>query len=431
MKLNKTLIGILAILLILSGCKKDDDSGIEEILEMEEGINNAPSAVTPSLPENSASLVVLAPKLEWEAASDPEGKEIVYDIFFGMDAGNLPLLTNNISATEHQLDMELQKGTSYFWKVIAKDPENESSESGIFTFKTQYVTETQLTGNAPFSKRSFSTTTVFNDKIWVIGGQDEDRNVLADVWSSADGSNWNLETDAAAFGPRKSHAVVVFENKMWVYSGSDGSYLNNEIWSSTDGMNWVQEENDSPFNKLPFYGQTANTMFVFDDKIWRLAAYDGSIGDLTSERYIWNSADGKNWNLVSENHGLDKKYGMAVVEFQGKLMALEGSIDEGNKFNKVWESTDGINWDLRNENIPFEFGSYTGAVVHQDKLFVTTGSGYQELWFTEDGSNWTKAVESREYPTRHVNSSIAFNNKIFIVGGGTHITAYNDVWVIE
>ncbi|MFK7811490.1 MAG: kelch repeat-containing protein [Maribacter sp.] len=428
---------ILAVSLVIS-CKKDDGIDqpliIAEIPEPQpdpESENGAPTLAVLTLPTHEATLQSTEPHIEWEAAIDPENELLTYHLFLGKEGTILSPIAENLETTTFEITSNLEKGIAYSWFVETNDINGNSSKSETFNFTTEHIDVTLVTENAAFSKRSFSSTTVFNDKIWVIGGKDESDNVLSDIWSSTDGLNWTLVTDVAPFGPINAQSVIVFNNKMWMYSGSNGVILNNKIWSSEDGINWVQETNDSMWNTVPFYGQNATTMFVFDDKIWRFAAYFGSIGDLTEERYIWNSSDGRNWTLVSENHGFDKKYGMEVIPFKNKLIGIEGSNFNSEKFTKIWESSNGIDWEVIAEDLPFNFGSYTEAQVLNDKLYITAGSGYDELWFTEDGSNWQKATAEKKYPLRYANHSVKFNNKIYIVGGGSHTDSYNDVWVIE
>lgn len=423
-----TIISLLAI-----NCKKDDDPVIDipvEVTENSTAENAPPTSPLLVLPEMNSNLNSLAPTLHWNASTDPENETIQYEVFLGTNESSMAILVSNLETTEFEITANLEKGTTYYWKVAAKDIKGNSTSSELFNFSTEHIAVNLVTQEAAFSKRNFSTTTVFKDKIWIIGGKDEGNTVLSDIWSSSDGANWNLETDAAPFGAIKGHAVIVFNDKMWIYSGSNGVLLNYKIWSTEDGINWVEETNDSTWNTVPFYSQSATTMFVFDNKIWRFAAYDSSTGDLTTERNIWNSSDGKNWTLVNENHGFNSKFGMEVIPFQGKLIGIEGSTGS-NQFSKIWQSTNGIDWEVIAEDLPFSFSWYCEAQILDDKLYMTAGYGYSELWFTEDGISWKKAVQEREYPSRYANSSVIFNDKIYVIGGGTHTDKYNDVWTLE
>ena len=86
------------------------------------------------------------------------------------------------------------------------------------------LTWTQATASAPWSGRDRHTTAVFNNKLWVIGG-----NLKNDVWCSSDGVNWIQATASAPWSGRGGHTTAVFNNKLWVIGGSDGR-RKNDVW---------------------------------------------------------------------------------------------------------------------------------------------------------------------------------------------------------
>ena len=55
----------------------------------------------------------------------------------------------------------------------------------------------------------------------------------------ASGSQWASATSAAAFTARLNHTSVVYDNKMWVIGGDDESESSclNDVWYSGDGVN--------------------------------------------------------------------------------------------------------------------------------------------------------------------------------------------------
>lgn len=422
-------------LLLTAQCKKDEPEPVipdqEVVPEAEnEPLNTAPSAAALTFPENGQELVALSPMFTWEAAIDPESDALTYTIYLGLDGQPLQAIAEDIATEDFVLETPLEKGKNYRWRVDAVDEKGAVKASEAYAFATEYATITQLTESAPFSKRKNAALISFRGKIFLIGGENAAGNPLAEVWSSSDGIHWDLETDSAAFGPRKSHVVVEFQDKLWMYNGSNGTILDQYIWSSEDGIHWVQEENDSVWNTMPFYGQSHTTMFVHDGKIWRFAAYDGSIGELTTERNVWNSTDGKNWTLVKEDHGFDRKYGMKIIPFQGQLMALEGYHIGGNRTNVIRTSTNALDWSISTENPPFQIGLYSDAAVHNGRLYVTGGLGYSELWFTEDGSHWQQAVQQRQYPIKSGNTSVSHNDRLYIIGGNLN-QATHDIWRID
>ncbi|WP_422107839.1 hypothetical protein [Winogradskyella sp.] len=69
--------------------------------------------------------------LEW-VGSDVDGDIVSYDLHFGTD--NPPeLVTTDITAT--QIAVTVVPGTIYYWQIVTKDAEGNSSESGVFQFR--------------------------------------------------------------------------------------------------------------------------------------------------------------------------------------------------------------------------------------------------------------------------------------------------------
>jgi hypothetical protein len=113
------------------------------------------------------------------------------------------------------------------------------------------------------------TSVVFDNKIWVIGGFDNNWFYKNDVWYSSDGINWTLATSSAPWSGRAGHTSVVFDNKIWVIGGFDDSWPpKNDVWYSSDGINWTLATDTAPWSER--YGHTS---VVFDNKIWVIGGY--------------------------------------------------------------------------------------------------------------------------------------------------------------
>jgi hypothetical protein len=77
--------------------------------------------------------------------------------------------------------------------------------------------------------RKGHTTVVHQGKLWVIGGYVKDSvdiygsvysKASAEVWSSGNGSAWNLVDAVAPFGPRALLEAVSFHDKLWIFGGT-------------------------------------------------------------------------------------------------------------------------------------------------------------------------------------------------------------------
>jgi leucine-zipper-like transcriptional regulator 1 len=79
------------------------------------------------------------------------------------------------------------------------------------------------------------TIEIFDNRMWVIGGSDHHsgqfmNNMLKnDVWYSTDGVSWTELEDSEHWSPRFAHASVVFDDKIWVIGGNDSKILK-DIW---------------------------------------------------------------------------------------------------------------------------------------------------------------------------------------------------------
>lgn len=128
------------------------------------------------------------------------------------------------------------------------------------------VNWTQVAAKTSFSERNISKIIVFKDKIRIIGGDviDGDKvlnpNSDKEIWSSADGINWTQTKNNSI--DKLSGTPIVFDEKLWLIGGNrnDGNFAN-ALYVSDDGENW--RENSAPWS--PRGGTVA---WVFNNKLF-------------------------------------------------------------------------------------------------------------------------------------------------------------------
>lgn len=126
--------------------------------------------------------------------------------------------------------------------------------------------------------RFFYHPFVYQDKIWIIGGEDK-KTSYADIWNSADGVNWQKQKDNLPFGKRSSSQVVQLGEKLFL--------LNNDVWTSADGLNWELLSKEIVPGETIF-GYSA---IVYDQQIWLIGCNRNGL--FSSE--VLHSKDGKTW----------------------------------------------------------------------------------------------------------------------------------------
>jgi len=136
-----------------------------------------------------------------------------------------------------------------------------------------------------FTPRYYHTSLVFSNKIWVIGGVSYSGDYIYnnDVWASPDGgSSWTRVTSPATFNGRHLQESVVYDNKMWVIGGNYNttSYYN-DAWYSANGIDWTAATQNADFPqreglKAVFFnnamyliaGAIADSGFYYND-VWK------------------------------------------------------------------------------------------------------------------------------------------------------------------
>lgn len=138
---------------------------------------------------------------------------------------------------------------------------------------------------APFQPRDIFSSVTLNGSIWVITGLHtvgSSASVYNDIWSSSNGIDWAEVTDKGEFSGRYGQTSVVFNEALWVIGGNIGlsPYLN-DVWRSKDGAHW-----DPITTRASFPERYAHTSLVFKGKMWVLA---GLYSNSTPLNDVWYS----------------------------------------------------------------------------------------------------------------------------------------------
>jgi len=92
-------------------------------------------------PADSSRNISLKPVLSWDC-NDPEGDPVTYDVYLGTSAGSPALVSADQSTTSYVSPVNLNSGTQYFWKVIAKDSAGNSRQGPVWMFTVLIDLET-------------------------------------------------------------------------------------------------------------------------------------------------------------------------------------------------------------------------------------------------------------------------------------------------
>jgi hypothetical protein len=235
-----------------------------------------------------------------------------------------------------------------------------------------------------------------------------------------------------------------------------GTYMNftspqTYTTTSTDGTsrNYVITVKKSPWRKVgngQFSRRDEHTVLVFKDKMWLLG---GWIGNDNHAPEVWNTSDGINWNLVTNDAPWKDKKSANFVVFDDKIYALGGVGDDLG----VWISSDGLTWNKILANVPWGKRYHPYVAVFKNKIWVMGGisvgfdyprpygvDAFSDVWSSLDGITWQQEKEYSQWTARGlVHGYAVLNNELFLYSGGIKGTSnlsggletlseYNDVW---
>jgi hypothetical protein len=82
-----------------------------------------------------------------------------------------------------------------------------------------------VTDQAGWRHSDFPMSVVFQGRMFMMGGWKDGRlptcGASNEVWCSSNGKNWTQLTSGAAWSPRLSGGITVFDGKIWVIGGTE------------------------------------------------------------------------------------------------------------------------------------------------------------------------------------------------------------------
>jgi hypothetical protein len=203
--------------------------------------------------------------------------------------------------------------------------------------------------SAGWSPRMCGGLVVHDDMLFLMGGTQQyyfgdDEDLKNDVWCSRDGKHWERLTDHAPWSPRAYLAPVSLNGRIYVFGG--GNYLPNEafhhdVWSSSDGKEWTLETEAAAWAPRIWF-----TSAVYRGHLWILGGWSsqqttparpgGNFAD------IWYSRDGETWHEYNAPVSWAQRHEHSTYVFQDKLWVVAGMKPPLN--NEVWSLTLPQDW---------------------------------------------------------------------------------------
>ncbi len=285
-----------------------------------EGENRPPLAPYNPSPSEKETNQPTTITLSWEC-SDPDGDSLTYDVYFGTSSNPTKVSTSQSGRTLNRSN--LSYGTTYYWKVVAKDSKGATTEGPVWKFKTQSATPKSMP-----TARSWLAAVNIGNKIMVIGGgnrltktpyaRNEIYNPITNSW----------ETRTPMPTPRYALAAAEYNGKVYVFGGQ-------QIFG-----------NASPVNKVEIYDPVTDSWTTGSpmpkamcelsaatcgDKIYVIAGLNYATRYNTLQIY---SPDTDSWTVGAP---LPKAFSQhAAVGYGGKVYVFGGMDNSRKRLDTVY-----------------------------------------------------------------------------------------------
>lgn len=300
--------------------------------------------------------------------------------------------------------------------------------------------------------------TLFNDKFYAVTSSKKEDGVISyQLYASDNGIKWNevnytctnAENQPSAIGGRGAR-LAVLGNRMYVLGGGrfDGpDEFGNDAelsWGSATVANW---RSFSTADGVTFKADIAaaekkhpdptcySTVAVLADKIYYQGGFSGqAFGQWQCGNQFLSSGDGKTYEELNSNIGLQSRHQASYFELNGKLWILGGYnsfISESQFKSDVHSSVDGVNWTKEAETT--EIGKIAGAkVVKSDEnvLYAFGGECFvdgkqvisDKVYRSTDGIHWEAVKVAALYVPRRSPKVVVKGNIAYIFGGYSDIS---------
>jgi hypothetical protein len=266
-----------------------------------------------------------------------------------------------------------------------------------------------------------------------------------EVWSSEDGASWRLDKpnsfldktfDAKAdWEGRHTAGYAVLNGRMYIVGGdANQRHYQNDVWSSANGREWRLEAEGEA---LPWAPRVLHYTVAVDNRLWviggqTMPGFAG--GEEKFYRDVWTSEDGRSWQEIAVSEPAWEARGMigGAAVFKDRMWILGGGTYDTPTtptrkfFRDVWSSGDGAEW-KKHADAPWAARQYHDVAVFDDRLWVMegySGANRNDVWFSADGETWQE-LENTPWKPRHAASVFVFDGALWMVAGNN---MESDVW---
>lgn len=296
--------------------------------------------------------------------------------------------------------------------------------------------------------RAGHASVIFDNKIWVLGGETSYPSdaYYGDVWFSTNGQDWIKVTDNAPWGERSQLSASVFDNKIWVVGGQKYGVYYNDAWVSDNGSDWALVTTDGLWGS-----RSRHTSITHNEKLFLLGGFDDSVNYndvwylgtdneprayiiFSSTEYVRVSLSGTVITLeaISVSGGIPTVLTSASGSLSGTTSTplLSVRYDGSGTFSVYENSVDigvSISWVPPASSLALGLGLMNNQAAEQSLSVLEASLAFTNAPPTVDPSSFSITVTSGDFDDSIDLDSVCDddltldNNLVFDVSGGMYV----------
>lgn len=249
-------------------------------------------------------------------------------------------------------------------------------------WKTRDLVHWEFLGHAPWPARHGSAWLVHGQRLWVIGG-----DLYDDVWSSPDGVAWTQEAAHAPFGPRYTPTAASVGGRIVVYGGQSWqtgtgcdfcvAEASREVWSSADGRQWQLANAQAPWEgRGLIHGSIVHDgeIFLVGGGLKAVPVGEHHSETVAERSDIWSSRDGVAWTRRSEALSFTPRTHFSVVATPKGCYVSDGSVGtQANVVNDLFFAADCVSYAPVPDTPPLEPRHASSLAAFNGSLVILGG----------------------------------------------------------
>ena len=266
MKYINYMIYVLFTILIISNC--------HQTVPTEVG-NLSPKMPVNIFPPDDTTCINIETTFRWQAEDPNTNDSLFFDLYLGEGDSNLILVSSDLAADSFYKN-DLKYATTYYWKIVAKDQDGDTTSSPLWLFKTrpEFITAPNIPGNPEPSDGANSIAINSVVLSWKGGDPDLNYDVLL-------GESANLLNTVSKDQPDSTYSISLlrYDKKyFWkiISKGECGNKTEGPVWSFETLLgetifNWSFETdniNESPSALMWTVWDSLTSTFVTDEVSW-------------------------------------------------------------------------------------------------------------------------------------------------------------------